>query len=158
MPCIPDLSESKYSLFFHIRSPVHGLHSHSNEGLFIIFPKFKAKAILVTDDIYLDAVPIHPPISHDDCCQHSTLSIALDDTTDIVCHVTQFQDEVQHEAKNIDNLLKSLRRYYKGVKTKRQLNLDVPAGFQYFATELSGFYSFKENSICCYYVPFGFIG
>jgi hypothetical protein len=30
----------------------------------------------------------------------------------------------------IDNLLSSLRCYYKGVKTKRQLNLDVPAGFR----------------------------
>jgi len=29
----------------------------------------------------------------------------------------------------VDNLLANLRRYYKDIKTKRQLNLEMPAGF-----------------------------
>jgi hypothetical protein len=37
---IPDLSESIYSLFLHIRSPGHGLHSTFDDGLFILFPTF----------------------------------------------------------------------------------------------------------------------
>jgi hypothetical protein len=41
-----------------------------------------------------------------------------------------FQDNVSQECKKLDNLLSSLRQYYKDVKTKRQLNLDVPAGFR----------------------------
>jgi len=42
----------------------------------------------------------------------------------------QFQHEVSTESKNSDNyLLKSLQNYYKGVKSERQLDLEVPAGF-----------------------------
>jgi hypothetical protein len=44
--------------------------------------------------------------------------------------MSQFQDEIQLESNKVDNLLASLRRYYKDIKTKRQLNLEVPAGFR----------------------------
>jgi hypothetical protein len=49
---IPDLAETIYSLFLHIQSPGHGLQSSFEEGLFILFPSFKTKAILVTVSMY----------------------------------------------------------------------------------------------------------
>jgi len=54
---IPDLSESIYSLFQHIQTKEHGLESSYDDGLFIIFPSFRMKAIIGTDDIYLDFLP-----------------------------------------------------------------------------------------------------
>ena len=54
---VPDLAESMYSLFFHIRCPSHSLFSSYDEGLYIIFPEFLTKAILGQNDVYLDAVP-----------------------------------------------------------------------------------------------------
>jgi hypothetical protein len=36
-------------------------------------------------------------------------------------NVKQFQSEVDHETKHLDNILKSLRRYYKEVKKKGSL-------------------------------------
>ncbi len=42
----------------------------------------------------------------------------------------QFQQDVSFESSKVDNLLTNLRQYYKEVKTKRQLNLEVPAGFR----------------------------
>jgi hypothetical protein len=56
---IPDLAESIYSLFLHIRSPNHGLRSSFEDGLHIDFPTFSTKAILGADDVYLDAVPVN---------------------------------------------------------------------------------------------------
>jgi hypothetical protein len=54
---IPDLAETIYSLFLHIQSPGHGLQSSFEKELFILSSSFKTKAILGTNDIYLDAVP-----------------------------------------------------------------------------------------------------
>ncbi len=54
---VPGLSESIYSLFLHVRTPHHGLQSSFENGLHIIFPTFQTKAILGSDDIYLDAIP-----------------------------------------------------------------------------------------------------
>jgi hypothetical protein len=79
---IPDLSESIYSLFLHIRSPGHGLHSTFDDGLFILFPTFRTKAILGTDDIYLDASPIHSATTKGNTyCQASTSTDNIVDTT-----------------------------------------------------------------------------
>jgi hypothetical protein len=65
---IPDLAESIYSQFLHIRTPNHGLQSSFDDGLHIIFPTFSIKAILGTDDVYLDATPVsHPPDSSPNC-------------------------------------------------------------------------------------------
>jgi hypothetical protein len=128
---IPDLAESIYSLFLHIQCPGHGLHSSFEDGLFICFPTFQTKAILGADDVYLDAVPVLQPVLSDiDIPHKSPLNIDPRHTTDVFCrNIKQFQSELSHEKKNLDNLLKNLRRYYKEVKTKRQLCLEVPAGF-----------------------------
>jgi hypothetical protein len=138
---IPDLSESIYSLFLHIRSPGHGLHSTFDDGLFILFPTFRTKAILGTDDIYLDAAPFHLPSDQVDC--NSSIGGDFDDNTSIFCrNVKRFQTEVEQESKNLDNIMKHLRRYYKEIKTNRQLNLEVPAGFRQSSTLQQDYHPF----------------
>jgi hypothetical protein len=129
---IPDLAESIYSLFLHIKCPQHGLHSSFDTGLFIVFPEFKTKAIVGSDDIYLDTVPA----LNSDYTDHQ-YSESSHQTYNNNIHATSFcwnmkvfQDNVSQECNKLDNLLSSLRQYYKDVKTKRQLNLDVPVGFQ----------------------------
>jgi hypothetical protein len=130
---VPDLAEPIYSLFLHIQCPCHGLHSSFEDGLFIVFPDFKTKALLGNDNVNLDAVPYNC----DNICSNSivppvpTSNPNCQFTTDtFCCNVKRFDDEVHHECKSLDNLLKSLRQYYKEVKTKRRLSLDVPAGFR----------------------------
>jgi hypothetical protein len=125
-----------YSLFLHVRSPGHGLHSTFDDGLFILFPIFRTKAILGTDDIYLDASPIPSATTKGNAYrQTSTSTDNIVDTTSSFCrNIKQFQTEAAEESKNLDNILKALRRYYKAVKTKCQLSLEVPAGFRQSST------------------------
>jgi hypothetical protein len=40
-----------------------------------------------------------------------------------------FQEDLDIETKQLDIILRDLRHYYNTIKTKRQLGLDVPAGF-----------------------------
>jgi hypothetical protein len=55
----------------------------------------------------------------------------LPDTSKTVCrNITQFQEDLEKESHSIDSLLQHLQKYYSTVKTKRQLNLEVPAGFR----------------------------
>jgi hypothetical protein len=56
--CIPDLGESVYSLFLHVKSPGHGLDSTSDQGLFLTFPDFRTKVIIGSNDIYLNILPV----------------------------------------------------------------------------------------------------
>jgi hypothetical protein len=56
---IPGLAESIYSLFLHINVLNMG---SIPDGLYVIYPEFKTKALLGTDNIYLDAVPVHKAI------------------------------------------------------------------------------------------------
>jgi hypothetical protein len=128
---IPDLAESFYSLFLHIQSPGHGLKSSFEEGMFIIFPTFQTKAVLGTDDVYLDATPANSTVLDTHTLDSAVSSENSSGTTDIFCrNIKHFQSEIEQETKCVDNLLSSLRKYYKEIKTKRQLNLDVPAGFR----------------------------
>jgi len=47
-----------------------------------------------------------------------------------VCRsINQFSEELKLESEKVDNLLATLHQYYTEVKTHRQLNLEVPAGF-----------------------------
>ncbi len=110
---IPSLGESIYSLFVHIKSPGHGLESTTDRGLFIKFPTFSSKAIIGASDIYLDIKPL--------TCSSST---SVDKITSIV-----HPQDVSSSTK-VDKLLPELRHYYNEVKTRRQLKLDVPAGFR----------------------------
>jgi len=41
-----------------------------------------------------------------------------------------FQQELVNETDHIDNLLVRLRQYYDDVRTKRQLQMEMPAGFR----------------------------
>jgi hypothetical protein len=54
---VPSLGESVYSLLTHMKQKDHGLQSSSDQGLFLIFPAFKTKAIIGAHDIYLNAFP-----------------------------------------------------------------------------------------------------
>ncbi len=122
---VPDLSESIYSLFCHIKSPSHSIYSSFEDGLFIEFPTFKVQAILGDSDIYLDIVPIS--VGQQSTMHDTTSSF----TTDSFCrNLKQFTEDVTAETKYLDNLLVSIRNYYKEVKTRCQLNLEMPAGFR----------------------------
>jgi len=67
-----------------------------------------------------------------------------DTTTDHFCrNLKTFTDDVTKETKHLDNLLKNLREYYKEVKTRRQLNLDVPAGFRRDSNTVQNFRDFQ---------------
>ncbi len=129
---VPGLSESIYSLFLHIRTPGHGLCSLFDDGLHIQFPTFSTKAILGTDDVYLDGVPATL-----DSATHSSSSSIQDsntllDTFQANCrHITQCDTTVSIPSQKEDNLIRNLRHYYDEVRTKRQLNMDVPAGFRH---------------------------
>jgi len=119
---VPGLGESIYSLFLHIQTPGHRLHSSFEDGLEIIFPNFTTKAILGHHDIYLNALPVNEGTADE------SLST---ENTDVFCrNLKKFTDDVTKETKYLDHLLKNLRQYYKEIKTKRQLNLNVPAGFR----------------------------
>jgi hypothetical protein len=127
---VPSLAESIYSLFVHIQLSGHGLHSSCDTGLFITFPNFQTEAIIGHHDIYIDAVPVLdqndvtsllPP---DDC------QPVVQQEHSLCWNITQFQEELSNETDHIDDLLRRLRRYYTEIKTKRQLGLNVPAGFR----------------------------
>jgi hypothetical protein len=110
----------------HIQCPGHRVSSSFENGLTIYFPEFHTQAIVGTTDIYLDTVPCYEVMS-------TSVDLQEIDTTPVssTCnHITQFQMDIDIESSKIDQLLLSLRRYYNDVKTKRQLNLEVPAGFR----------------------------
>jgi hypothetical protein len=60
---IPDWAESIYSLFWHIKCHSHGVQSTSTDGLFLNFLDFQTKAIIGSNDIYLDAHPVPDTIT-----------------------------------------------------------------------------------------------
>jgi hypothetical protein len=106
---IPSLTESIYSLFVHIQSPGHAVHSSFTDGLSIIFPDFESKALIGPDDIYLNASPLHSmaPISS---VSDPLISSGSDynSSGDFCRHVTQFQADVSVESSKVDNLLSNL--------------------------------------------------
>jgi hypothetical protein len=122
---VPELSESIYSLFQHIQSPGHGLKSSFEDGLFIVFPTFQTRAIICQSDIYLYAIPVDSmvPIPHSTCSDSSTIYSYCH-------HLIDFQQEVTTETEYWDNILSKLQEFYATIKTKHQLNLDVPADFR----------------------------
>ncbi len=117
---VPDLGESIYSLFCHIQCPHHSLYSSYEGCLYIILPNFQRKVMLGKNDVYLDIEPVHPV---DDSGTSSSSSLQNDM---FCCSLKNFATKVTKETNNLDNLLKRLHRYYKEIKTKRQLNLYVP--------------------------------
>jgi len=125
---VPELFESIYSLFLHIKNPGHSLNSSFENGLFIGFPGFNTKALVGEHDIYIDAAPKFPINVYN---ASSTNSLSPTTTNYSVCRKLQdFQSRLFDETSYIDNVLLELSRYYNTIKTKRQLNLEVPAGFR----------------------------
>jgi len=125
---IPDLSESIYSLFLHIKFPGHSLNSSFENGLHIGSPDFETKALVGEHDTYIEALPKFPTAMND---HPSINSSQLLDTPSSICrNLKEFQSQLQDETTYLDNLLQELRHYYETVKARRQLNLEVPAGFR----------------------------
>jgi hypothetical protein len=125
---IPDLSESIYSLFLHVKCPNHGLQSSYDHGLHISFPTFTTQAVLGEHDIYLNAVPGNTTIK----CSSLLPPTSTSSTTAIssICRHTKSASSVLcTESTQRDNILTSLQQYNDDIKTKRQLNFEVPAGF-----------------------------
>jgi hypothetical protein len=110
----------------HIKQPDHGLQSSFDTGLLLVFPTFHTKAVVGSDDIYIDALP------HDlNKLDEDELPTPLSLPSDSLCHnVTQISGTSNILPKSDNNVLKHLRVYYSEVKTKCQLNQHVPAGFR----------------------------
>jgi hypothetical protein len=124
---IPSLAESIYSLFLHIQCPGNAVHSSFEDGLTILFPDFSTKAIIGHTDHYLNAHPVSN--SGKPMLDVSPCSPSVNNSTILSRHISQFQSDIKSESAKVDNLLASLHQYYKDIKTKRQLNLEMPAGF-----------------------------
>lgn len=135
---VPDLSESIYSLFQHIKLPKHVLYISSFEtGLHMLFPSFQTKAIVGKDDIYLNVLPFsveniaNPPLV--------SSSMTMEPSPTICRNVTHSPPVVLEGSKSPDNLLKTFRQYNSETKHKQQLGLPVSAGFHQ-ATNLQKMY------------------
>jgi hypothetical protein len=123
---VPTLEESINSLLIHIKQRHHSLQSCFESGFQIVFPTFQTQAVIGKDDIYLNATP-HQDNNPDLTFLHTGHNIG---TISACCrHVMSVSSPAQCTTKG-SNVLQSLRQYYVDVKTKRQLNLDVPAGFR----------------------------
>jgi len=124
---IPDLGESVYSLLLHIKQADHGLQSTPHEGLFLKFPTFTSKAIIGSNDIYVNTVPCSTsPLENSSSSTDATVNLPLFSESPLPALASSTcQDNWKQ-----NNLLGELRDYYNQVKTKRQLKLNVPAGFR----------------------------
>ncbi len=123
---IPDLSESVYSLLQHIKTPGHGLDSTFEQGMYLTFPTFKTKAIIGSDDIYLDMIPhsfstMLPP--------HESAGMTSTDS-EFCRHVTEPGILISPEAKIDKNTLQDLHYDYDTVQLKRSLSQIIPPGFR----------------------------
>lgn len=101
--------------------------------VFINFPDFQTQAIIGKDDVYIDAVPLvsNENETFDDDSPSDELFKPSETLKDPFCRkITQFQEELSQETEHLDNILRNLQRYYKEVKSKCQLGLEVPAGFR----------------------------
>jgi len=118
-----DIFEDACVEYVEDQQPKHGLHSSLDEGLFIIFPKFRTKAVLGKNDVYLEGLPHTAKLDQSMKLSSEILSMS-------VCRsINQFSEELKLESEKVDNLLATLHQYYTEVKTHWQLNLEVPAGF-----------------------------
>jgi hypothetical protein len=98
----------------------------------LFFLPLKPRLFLERTIPYLNALPANQVTD----CPYISGEISLapitynnNDTAQFDRNIKQFDHEVSIASEKGDNLLKYLRRYYKEVKTKRQLNLEVPAGW-----------------------------
>ena len=102
--CIPGLSESIYSLFLHIKSPDHDVESSFEDGLYLKFPTFKPKAIIGSDDIYLDMIPLSL-----DTITPSTEQISSKDLSPTMfCRPVAETNQLNEENGQLHSILKEL--------------------------------------------------
>jgi hypothetical protein len=98
------------------------LDSSFEKGLFLTFPSFSSKAIVGSDDIYLDMTPC---LSENHSGNASSTPLDLEST---FCRDITQRDHLSDDTCKHDNILKELRCYYQDVKSKRKIGLPVPAG------------------------------
>jgi hypothetical protein len=72
------------------------------------------------------------PLQSDSLASSSTNIVVGDEKC---CNIKTFQNAVLCKTKHVDHLLNSLQRYDATVKTKRQLQLELPAGFRQTSTQ-----------------------
>jgi hypothetical protein len=101
---VPDLSESIYSLLLHIKTPEHGLDSSFQDGLYLRFPSFQSQAIIGSDDIYLDMLPVSSDTTSGD---HSIPSSDINST---YCRHLNVVDDLSNSTTTQDNFMQDLRR------------------------------------------------
>jgi hypothetical protein len=94
---IPDLAESIYSLFLHIKLPGHSITSSFDDGLFVHFPDFTAKGIIGTSDIYLDITPFH-----DDTDTRKVVSVPGSSSCSFRCDLKHFQPTILQESSHLE--------------------------------------------------------
>jgi hypothetical protein len=82
------------------------------------------KAIIGKDNLYLDAIPT---IDH---LLPASANSSPSNSESVCRHILDFQQELVHETDHFDHLLFRLQQYYNSTKTKRQLQLELPAGFR----------------------------
>jgi hypothetical protein len=112
------------------------LESTSDQGLYITFPTFKSKAIIGHSNIYLDATPYLA--DSNSSFQDHPVSSTFDASSPLVA---KLQSGIQQETAKLDNLLLDLHRYYNEFKMKRQLKMEVPAGFRHLTSSQRQFVS-----------------
>jgi hypothetical protein len=107
--------------------------------LFFLHFNPKSKAIIGHSDIYLDAKPYLA--DSNSSFQDHPVSPTFDTSSPLV---TKLQSGIQQETAKLVNLLLDLCHYYNEVKTKRQLELEVPAGFRHLKSSNVNLY-FKHH-------------
>ncbi len=101
------------------------MQSSFDTGLFLTFPTFSTKAIIGEHDIYLD-----PSLGHNVDLSYLQSPLASSLSSASICRaLTQVDNNPNIKPTKQDHLLNQLCQYYKDIKTKRQLNLEVPVGF-----------------------------
>jgi hypothetical protein len=71
------------------------------------------------------------------------------DSSSFCRKLSEFHENIEQETKQLDNILRDLRKYYSQVKTKRQLGVEVPAGFPQDSTlkkQFTGHFPPKTSS------------
>ena len=98
--------------FLHVQQQNHGYESSFEGGLFLKFPEFSTKAIIVRDDKYLDFVPLTMSDCGNSVPTSSSMSNLLSSTP--VCRkLCDFQDTLTSDSEYLDSLLFKLKEYYK---------------------------------------------
>ncbi len=98
----------------HIEYLGRGLQSIFEHGLFIQFPTFKTKAIIVNDDIYLNATSLNTNNDSFNAPMFESSAQFVDlSSSSFFRNVKLLQSGIQYGAKKVDNLLRDYVLYIK---------------------------------------------